>query len=96
MPFQSPRSLCKQLLARGTLTITLVGSLALYHQTASIDRVALDHRSWRADVSNNLIANRNLYCGNKIIISTPDSLDREEQGGKIRRCWLNFFRSNKI
>lgn len=43
MPFQYPTSLGRQLLARGSLTITLVGSLALYHQSVLTNRVALEY-----------------------------------------------------
>lgn len=96
MPFVPPSNLWRQLLARSTLTVTLVGSLALYHRTASTDRVAPEQRSWPTDATNNPIASRNLYCGNNIIISTPDGMDKEEQGEKMRRCWQKFFRNNKI
>ncbi|MFB2876606.1 hypothetical protein [Floridanema aerugineum] len=96
MPFQYQSSLGRQLLARGTLAVTLVGSLALYHQSVLTDRVTLGHRYWRASGTHNPIASRTLYCRNKIILSRTDGRDRKEQGEKIRRCWLNLFRNNKI
>ncbi|MFB2891842.1 hypothetical protein ACE1CI_02745 [Aerosakkonemataceae cyanobacterium BLCC-F50] len=96
MPFQYPSSLGRQLLARGTLAVTLVGSLALYHQSVLTDRVTLGQRYWRAYGTHNPIASRNLYCRNKIILSRTDGRDRKEQGEKIRRCWLNLFRNKKI
>lgn len=90
------RSLGQQLLARGSLTITLVGSLALYHQSVLTDRVALEYQRWRANRTDHLIASKILACGNKIILSKTDGMDREEKGEKMRLCWLKFFRSNKI
>ncbi|WP_265583011.1 hypothetical protein [[Phormidium] sp. LEGE 05292] len=43
MPFKYPTSLGRQLLARGSLALTLVGSLALYHQSVLTDRVVLEY-----------------------------------------------------
>lgn len=96
MPFQYPSSLGRQLLIRGTLAVTLVGSLALYHQSVLTDRIALEQRYWRASGTLNPIASRSLYYRNKIFLSRTDGMDREEQGEKIRRCWQNLFRNNKI
>lgn len=96
MPFHSPTNGCKKLLAHSALTVTLVGSLALYHQTASIDRVAPEQRSWQADGINNPIANINVYCGNKIIIIRLNGVNIDKGGEKMRHCGLKFFRNNKI
>ncbi|MGA9377758.1 MAG: hypothetical protein WBV73_03060 [Phormidium sp.] len=78
------------------MAIALVGSLALYQQTALTESIVLKQRRWRAAATNNPIAGRNLHCENKIIISRPDGMDREEPGEKMCHCWQKFFRNNKI
>lgn len=99
MPFQYSNSFGRRLLARSTLAVTLVGSLAIYHQTVMTDRVVPKTKSWRADAINDPIANRNLLCSKKIIISRTDGkdkIDREEQGEKMQRCGQNYFINDKI
>lgn len=96
MPFPHSTSLGRHLLARSTLAVALVSSLALYHQTVLTEQVVPKPGRWRADATDDPIASRNLHCKNKIIISKTDDRDREEEGEQMRRCWQNYFINNKI
>ena len=99
MPFQYSTSFGRRLLARSTLAVTLVGSLALYHQTILTDRVDPLLKHLGTATINEPIASRNLLCRKKIIISRTDGkdkIDKEEQGEKIERCGQNYFINNKI
>lgn len=99
MPFQYSTSFGRRFLARSTLAVTLVGSLALYHQTILTDRMILKQRQQGAATINDPIASRNLLCRKKIIISRTDGkhkIDKEGQGEKMQRCGQNYFINNKI
>lgn len=99
MPFRYSTSFGRRLLARSTLAVTLVGSLALYHQTILTDRVDPLLRHQGVTAINDPIASRNLLCNKKIIISRTDGknkIDKEEQGEKMERCGQNYFINNKI
>lgn len=99
MSFQYSTSFGRRLLARSTLAVTLVGSLAMYHQTILHDRVDPLLRHQGVTAINDPIASRNLLCNKKIIISRTDGkdeMDKEEQGERMQRCGQNYFINNKI
>lgn len=99
MSFQYSTSFGRRLLARSTLAVTLVGSLAMYHQTILNDRIDPLLRHQGVTAINDPIANRNLLCNKKIIISRTDGkdkMDKEEQGERMERCGQNYFINNKI
>lgn len=97
MQSQSRINLWRQLLARSTLSVTLVGSLVLYHQTVLTNTVTFVQKRWKANAGANSDRTSTQYRPHQITIRTPDAVDEvyDERRKKKHCSWTKIFKKNK-
>lgn len=84
-------------MARSTLTVTLVGSLVLYHQTVLTNTVNFVQKRWKVNAAANSDRTSTQYRPDQITLRTPDAVDKVYgERGKNKHCsWTKIFRKNK-
>lgn len=95
MQSQSLISLWRKRLTCGTCAVALVGSLALYRQTVSVNPVTVAQKRWEAKIAFKADTTKTQYCGDGIAPEMT-AANPVYQGEESHSYWRLLFRKHKI